>query len=62
MVLSLLLNILKDRSISFRALAKQSGVPFRTLENWYYRGDKPPIDKAEKVLNVLGYTIEIKKV
>ena len=53
--------ILQNRQVSFHELSQQSGIPVRTIEEWYYNDREPSLYKAEKVLIALGYTITIEK-
>lgn len=53
--------ILQNRQVSFHEIAQRSGIPVRTIEEWYYNDREPSLYKAEKVLIALGYKITIKK-
>ena len=50
-----------ERHISLEILAKQSGIPRRTIEEWFYNDREPSLYKAEKVLSALGYKIKFEK-
>lgn len=54
-------GILQNRKISFSEISRRSGVPVRTIEEWYYNDREPSLYKAEKVLIALGYKIKIEK-
>ena len=56
-----LLNLIRTSKLSVIQIGREARVPYRTIENWLYAGVKPPMDKAEKVLNALGYELVIKK-
>ena len=58
---SLFKNILESREISFNEISRKSGVPKRTIEEWYYNDREPSLYKAEKVLNALGYRFYFEK-
>ena len=56
---SFLLDKLKSEKGNIPAIAKKSGVANTTIHSWITYGVMPPIDKAEKVLNAMGYEIKI---
>lgn len=56
-----LLKELKQRKGQVPSVGKKAGVGNTTIQNWITGGHMPPIDKAEKVLNALGYEIKIIK-
>lgn len=55
-----LLEKLQSEKGSIPTIARKSGVKNTTIHSWVSYGVMPPIDKAEKVLNTMGYEIEIK--
>lgn len=40
-------------------IGRRAGVKSTTIQNWITGGHVPAIDKAEKVLNAMGYEIVI---
>lgn len=56
------LKILKERKISVNELSKRSGVHLRTIQNWIYGIAEPSLSNAEKVLNAMGYQLQIVKI
>jgi len=53
------LEIRKREHISIKKLSQMSGVSVRTISNWEYAGVTPTVDKFSKVLEALGYTLQI---
>lgn len=60
-VYNFLIGKLKAAKGSIPTIARKSGVKNTTIHSWAKAGVMPPVDKAEKVLNALGYEIEIKE-
>lgn len=60
--MNIFLKILKNSDLSICELARCSGVPLRTIQNWIYNGVDPTVGNLEKVLNALGYEIKIEKI
>lgn len=56
-----LLELLKSRKISIKTISIRSGVKNRTIEDWLYQGIMPTVDKAQLVLDAMGYKLEINK-
>ena len=56
-----LITKLQSKKGAIPSLASKSGVKNTTIHSWITYGVIPPIDKAEKVLNAMGYEIEIKE-
>ena len=55
-------TLLRQRNHSFAELSKKSGVPTRTIQEWYYHDREPSLFTAEKVLVALGYRLTIEKI
>ena len=55
----IVLEIRKREHISIKKLSQMSGVSVRTISNWEYAGVTPTVDKFSKVLEALGYTLQI---
>lgn len=47
----------KRQRMSIRELSELSGVSISTINKWEYCGVVPPIDKFQKVINVLGFDL-----
>lgn len=60
-IYNFLIQKLKDRKGHVPAIGHKVGISSTTIQSWITGGHMPPIDKAEKVLNALGYEIEIKQ-
>ncbi len=56
-----LIRKLKQKKGKIPSIGRKAGIRSTTIQNWITGGNIPPVDKAEKVLNALGYEIEIKK-
>lgn len=54
-----LIEKIKAAKGSIPTLARKSGVKNTTIHSWIAYGKIPPVDKAEKVLNAMGYKIQI---
>lgn len=48
-----------DAGLSFKALAEKSGVSDSAILKWETGESSPNIDKLQKVLNALGYKLQI---
>lgn len=47
---------------SYKVLAKESGVPVTTIQNWLNIGSQPSLSKAQAVLRAMGYELVIREV
>lgn len=54
-----LIKELKQRKGQIPAIGRKAGIRNTTIQNWITGGHIPPVDKAEKVLNAMGYEIQI---
>ena len=54
-----LVNELKKRKGAVPTVARKAGISNTTIQHWITGGNIPPVDKAEKVLNAMGYEIQI---
>lgn len=54
-------GVILNSKLSFKKISDLSKVSNRTIEKWIYKGVMPSLDKAEKVLNALGYELKIVK-
>ena len=52
--------LIRESGMFCTDIARKSGVCARTVQSWKREERAPTIDNVEKVLNVLGYTLEIK--
>lgn len=50
------------REMSLSKVAQKANVASSTLQNWMYGNTEPTADKAERVLRVLGYKVEVKQI
>ena len=46
-------KLIKEKHFKYKEISDLTGIPVTTISNW--RNASPAIDKAVKVLNVLGY-------
>lgn len=58
----LIIERIRNAKMTHVKLSKASGIKVRTIENWLYYGHMPTVDKAERVLNALGYEFKICKI
>lgn len=55
----MLKDIRKEKGWSIRELARRSGIPYRTIENWEHTGiEQARAGKLKKVTDALGCTID----
>lgn len=54
-----LIKELKQKKGQIPSLGRKVGIKSTTIQGWITGGHIPPIDKAEKVLNAMGYEIQI---
>lgn len=57
-ILDIINEIRKEERVTLEWLAMQSGVSRNTITGWFRR-DVDPTYKVEKVLNALGYELEV---
>ncbi|HZJ76038.1 MAG TPA: helix-turn-helix transcriptional regulator [Clostridia bacterium] len=55
-------DALIKREMSLSKIAERAKVASSTLQNWLYCDGIPTADKAERVLRVLGYKVEVVRV
>jgi len=58
----LIIERIRNAKMTHVKLSKASGIKVRTIENWLYYGHMPTVDKAERVMNALGYEFKICKI
>ena len=56
---SLIYRLRAEHGLSFKKLAEKSGVADSTILKWETGESSPNIDKLQKVLNALGYKLQI---
>lgn len=56
---SQLKRIRQGQKVSIKKLSEMSGVHKHTINDWEYQGAKPTIENFNKVLNSLGYELQI---
>lgn len=58
-IYNFLLTKLSQLKGSIPAIGRKAGIAPTTIHSWVTYGKIPTIDKAEKVLNAMGYEIQI---
>ncbi len=54
-----LIEELKQKKGLISTIGRRAKIKSTTIQNWITGGNMPPIDKAEKVLNAMGFEIRI---
>ena len=60
-LISIIEELQKEQGIRWKELSRQSGVSVNTIHNWKQRRGSPSLESVEKVLEVLGYELEVIK-